>query len=168
MARKPGIVKSFQDIALPQDERGSSVTPNKSSFSKFKTRKIGRSESGHSIVVRSRGQLEAQRKAAASGKAAKASLKKQQVRFPGTEGRNIRQETLDRGKGKFDPGKPPAKSIAQTRNANIVNKIFGGTRSISKGGGGGGTRSISKGGGGGGPPGTPRLSQGTFSAFKRR
>jgi hypothetical protein len=162
MARKPGIVKSFADITTPKDERGSSVTPNISSPAKFKQRKIGRSESGPVTIIktfgRTKGQIAAQKKAAAAGKAAKASLKSKQVKFPGTEGRNIRQETLDRGKGKFPPNpKAPAKSIAQSRNANIVNKFFGGTSKVAR-----------SGGGGGGPPGTPKLSQGIFSAFRRK
>jgi hypothetical protein len=59
-------------------------------------------------------------------------------------------------KGKFDPGKPPAKSVAQSRNANIVNRFFGGTGKIARGGGGGG------------PAGTPKLSTGVFNPFKKK
>ena len=48
------------------------------------------------------------------------------------------REKMNKQQLKHPPNpKAPAKSIAQTRNANVVNQFFGGSKSVPKGGGGG-------------------------------
>jgi len=49
---RPGQVKTFEPTSTPRDERGSSVTPNKSSEPKWKSKKVRRSQSGHSKTIK--------------------------------------------------------------------------------------------------------------------
>jgi len=79
---RAGQVKSFEPTATPRDERGSSVTPNTSSPSKFKTQKVGRSESGHVKVIKTfknPKNVASGKKGGAATKASKAKLAKQQI-----------------------------------------------------------------------------------------
>jgi len=49
---RPGQVKTFEPTSTPRDERGTSVTPSGSSEAKWKQKKVRRSQSGHSKVIK--------------------------------------------------------------------------------------------------------------------
>jgi len=111
-------------------------TPDKTSPKKFKEPKVERSQSGHSVVVKKFTDLD---KARAAGKKVNEARQKAQQKFPKPKA-ITQQELMKKTQPITHPPNPkaPAKSIAQTRNANIVNKMFGGSTKITQRGGGGG------------------------------